>query len=275
MNAQSAAAATAPSSLILLREDQGGVAILTLNRPQARNSLSEALLEALSDAMEAIAHDRSVRVVVIGANGPAFSAGHDLKELNAHRADDDRGRGYFKHIIGLCSRTMQQVVTLPQPVSAAVQATATAAGCQLVASCDLAIASQAAKFATPGVNIGLFCSTPMVALSRNVSRKHAMEMLLTGDLMSADDAARIGLINHVVADGRERTEALKLAQKIASKSTLTVKIGKEAFYRQAEMTLADAYDYASAVMVENMLARDAEEGIGAFIEKRDAKWQDR
>ena len=275
MNAQSAAAATAPSSLILLREDQGGVAILTLNRPQARNSLSEALLEALSDAMEAIAHDRSVRVVVIGANGPAFSAGHDLKELNAHRADDDRGRGYFKHIIGLCSRTMQQVVTLPQPVIAAVQATATAAGCQLVASCDLAIASQAAKFATPGVNIGLFCSTPMVALSRNVSRKHAMEMLLTGDLMSADDAARIGLINHVVADGRERTEALKLAQKIASKSTLTVKIGKEAFYRQAEMTLADAYDYASVVMVENMMARDAEEGIGAFIEKRDAKWQDR
>jgi len=259
----------------LLREDQGGVAILTLNRPQARNSLSKALLEALSDALEAIAHDRSVRVVVIGANGPAFSAGHDLKELNAHRADDDRGRGYFKHIIGLCSRTMQQVVTLPQPVIAAVQATATAAGCQLVASCDLAIASQAAKFATPGVNIGLFCSTPMVALSRNVSRKHAMEMLLTGDLMSADDAARIGLINHVVADGRERTEVLKLAQKIASKSTLTVKIGKEAFYRQAEMTLADAYDYASAVMVENMLARDAEEGIGAFIEKRDAKWQDR
>jgi enoyl-CoA hydratase/carnithine racemase len=275
MNAQSIAAATAASSPVLLREKQGGTAVLTLNRPQARNSLSETLLEALSEALQAISHDRSVRVLIIAANGPAFSAGHDLKELNAHRSADDRGRSYFKHIMGLCSRTMQQIVTLPQPVIAAVHATATAAGCQLVASCDLAIASQSAKFATPGVNIGLFCSTPMVALSRNVSRKHAMEMLLTGELISADDAARIGLINHVVADGRERAEALKLAEKIAAKSTLTVKIGKEGFYRQAEMKLADAYDYASAVMVENMLARDAEEGISAFIEKRDAKWQDR
>ena len=187
MNTQSAAAAaTAASSLILLREDKGGIAILTLNRPQARNSLSEALLEALSDALTAIAHDRTVRVVVLAANGPAFSAGHDLKELNAHRNDEDRGRGYFKHIMGLCSGVMQQIVTLPQPVIAAVHATATAAGCQLVASCDLAVASHAAKFATPGVNIGLFCSTPMVALSRNVSRKHAMEMLLTGELISAE-----------------------------------------------------------------------------------------
>jgi enoyl-CoA hydratase/carnithine racemase len=276
MSARAAAAASsAPSSLILLREDEGGIAILTLNRPQARNSLSEALLEALSDALSAIAHDRTVRAVVITANGPAFSAGHDLKELNAHRSDEDRGRAYFKHIMSLCSRVMQQVVTLPQPVIAAVQATATAAGCQLVASCDLAIASQAAKFATPGVNIGLFCSTPMVALSRNVSRKHAMQMLLTGDLISAEEAERIGLVNKVVPAGEERAAALKLAAKIASKSTLTVKIGKEAFYRQAEMPLADAYDYASQVMVENMLARDAEEGIGAFIEKRDAKWQDR
>ena len=275
MNAQTAAATTA-SSVILLREDKGGgVAILTLNRPQTRNSLSEELLGALSDALEAIAQERSVRVVILAANGPAFSAGHDLKELNAHRSDHDRGRAYFKNIMGLCSGVMQQIVTLPQPVIAAVQATATAAGCQLVASCDLAIASDAAKFATPGVNIGLFCSTPMVALSRNVSRKHAMQMLLTGDLISADEALRIGLVNHVVAAGHEQAEALKLAEKIASKSTLTVKIGKEAFYRQAEMTLADAYNYASAVMVENMLARDAEEGISAFIEKRGAKWQDR
>jgi enoyl-CoA hydratase/carnithine racemase len=276
MSARAAAAASsAPSSLILLREDKGGIAILTLNRPQARNSLSEALLKALSDALSAIAHDRTVRAVVIAANGPAFSAGHDLKELNAHRSDEDRGRAYFKHIMNLCSRVMQQVVTLPQPVIAAVQATATAAGCQLVASCDLAIASQAAKFATPGVNIGLFCSTPMVALSRNVSRKQAMQMLLTGDLISAEEAARIGLVNEVVPAGEERAAALMLAAKIAGKSTLTVKIGKEAFYRQAEMPLADAYDYASQVMVENMLARDAEEGINAFIEKRDAKWQDR
>jgi enoyl-CoA hydratase/carnithine racemase len=275
MSARTAAASSAPSSLILLREDRGRIAILTLNRPQARNSLSEALLEALSDALSAIAHDRTVRAVVIAANGPAFSAGHDLKELNAHRSDEDRGRAYFKHVMSLCSRVMQQVVTLPQPVIAAVQATATAAGCQLVASCDLAIASHAAKFATPGVNIGLFCSTPMVALSRNVSRKHAMQMLLTGDLISAEDAARIGLINEVVPAGEEHAAALKLAAKIAGKSTLTVKIGKEAFYRQAEMSLAEAYDYASQVMVENMLARDAKEGISAFIEKRDAKWQDR
>jgi enoyl-CoA hydratase/carnithine racemase len=275
MNARAAAASSAPSSLILLREDRGSIAILTLNRPQARNSLSEALLEALGDALSAIAHDRTVRAVVIAANGPAFSAGHDLKELNAHRSDEDRGRAYFKHVMSLCSRVMQQVVTLPQPVIAAVQATATAAGCQLVASCDLAIASHAAKFATPGVNIGLFCSTPMVALSRNVSRKHAMQMLLTGDLISAEDAARIGLINEVVPAGEEHAAALKLAAKIAGKSALTVKIGKEAFYRQAEMSLAEAYDYASQVMVENMLARDAEEGISAFIEKRDAKWQDR
>ena len=276
MSARAAAAASsAPSSLILLREDEGGIAILTLNRPQARNSLSEALLEALSDALSAIAHDQMVRAVVIAANGPAFSAGHDLKELNAHRSDEDRGRAYFKHVMSLCSRVVQQVVTLPQPVIAAVHATATAAGCQLVASCDLAIASHAAKFATPGVNIGLFCSTPMVALSRNVSRKHAMQMLLTGDLISAEEAARIGLVNEVVPAGEERAAALKLAAKIASKSALTVKIGKEAFYRQAEMSLADAYDHASQVMVENMLARDAEEGISAFIEKRDAKWQDR
>jgi enoyl-CoA hydratase/carnithine racemase len=274
MNAQPAAAEAA-SSLILLREDKGGIAILTLNRPQARNSLSEALLDALSDALTAIAHDRAVRVVVLAANGPAYSAGHDLKELNAHRKDEDRGRSYFKHIMTMCSGVMQQIVTLPQPVIAAVQATATAAGCQLVASCDLAVASHAAKFATPGVNIGLFCSTPMVALSRNVSRKAAMEMLLTGELISAEDAARIGLVNRVVAAGHERAEALRLAEKIAGKSMLTVKTGKEAFYRQAEMPLAEAYKYASEVMVENMLARDSEEGIGAFIEKREPKWQDR
>jgi enoyl-CoA hydratase/carnithine racemase len=270
-----AGAADANSSLILIREDIAGIAILTLNRPQARNSLSEALLEALGDALTAIAHDDTVRVVVLAANGPAYSAGHDLKELNARRSDADQGRAYFTHIMRMCSTVMQQIVMLPQPVIAAVQATATAAGCQLVASCDLAVASRSAKFATPGVNIGLFCSTPMVALSRNVTRKHAMEMLLTGESISAEDAARIGLVNHVVAPGSERDEALKLARKIAGKSSLTVKIGKEGFYRQLEMPLAEAYDYVSEVMVENMLVRDAEEGINAFIEKRDPKWQDR
>jgi enoyl-CoA hydratase/carnithine racemase len=279
MNAQTATVAEAPSPLVLLREDLtkdlSGIAMLTLNRPQARNSLSEALLEALSGALTSIARDKAVRAVVLAANGPAFSAGHDLKELTRHRADADRGRAYFKHIMGLCSTMMQQIVRLPQPVIAAVQGVATAAGCQLVASCDLAVGSQGAKFATPGVNIGLFCSTPMVALSRNVSRKHAMEMLLTGDMTSAEDALHAGLLNRVVAPGTERQAALEFAKKITAKSALTLKIGKEAFYRQAEMTLAEAYAYASEVMVENMLARDAEEGINAFIEKREPTWQDR
>jgi enoyl-CoA hydratase/carnithine racemase len=278
MNAQTAAVADAPSSLVLLREDLtkdlSGITVLTLNRPQARNSLSEAMLEALGGALTSIARDKAVRVVVLAANGPAFSAGHDLKELTRHRADADRGRAYFKHIMGLCSTMMQQIVRLPQPVIAAVQGVATAAGCQLVASCDLAVASQAAKFATPGVNIGLFCSTPMVALSRNVSRKYAMEMLLTGDMTSAEDALRAGLLNRVVAPGSERQVSLEFAIKITTKSALTLKIGKEAFYRQAEMPLAEAYAYASEVMVENMLARDAEEGINAFIEKREPTWQD-
>jgi len=273
--AAASALAPAPSEPILRREDIAGVAILTLNRPAARNSLSEAMLEALSGAFTSVARDREVRAVIVAANGPAFSAGHDLKELNARRSDEDRGRAYFKHIMGLCSGMMQQIVMLPQPVIAAVQGTATAAGCQLVASCDLAVASRAAKFATPGVNIGLFCSTPMVALSRNVPRKHAMEMLLTGESITAEDAARIGLINQVVAPGEEREAALELAKKITAKSALTLKIGKEAFYRQAEMTLDEAYAFASEVMVENMMARDAEEGISAFIDKRPPRWENR
>jgi enoyl-CoA hydratase/carnithine racemase len=260
---------------VLLRENLDDIAVLTLNRPEARNSLSEALIAALTEMLRSIADDRAVRVVVLGAKGPGFCAGHDMKEMTARRSDTDRGRSYFKQLMDACSAMMQTIVRLPKPVIAAVQGPASAAGCQLAASCDLAIASSAAKFATPGVNIGLFCSTPMVALSRNVSRKHAMEMLLTGDLISAQEAQRIGLVNRVVTPGTERDEALKLARQIASKSALTVKIGKEAFYRQLEMNLADAYRYASEVMVENMLARDAEEGIGAFIEKRAPNWEDR
>jgi enoyl-CoA hydratase/carnithine racemase len=275
MSTQAAKAAVPVSETILLREDISGVAVLTLNRPHALNTLSEAMLAALGDALTVIARDRDVRAVILTANGTAFSAGHDLKELNARRADKDRGRAYFKHIMMTCSTVMQQIVMLPQPVIAAVQATATAAGCQLVASCDLAVASRAAKFGTSGINVGLFCSTPMVALSRNVPRKHAMEMLLTGDLIPAEDAARIGLVNHVVESGSAREAALQLARKITAKSALALKVGKEAFYRQLEMPLADAYKYASEVMVENMLARDAEEGINAFIEKRQPKWQDR
>jgi len=260
---------------VLLREDADGIAILTLNRPQQRNSLSEALIAALTAALADIATDKRVRVVVLAANGPAFCAGHDMKEMTARRADADRGRAYFRQLMEACSTMMQAIVHLPQPVIACVHGPASAAGCQLVASCDLAIAAETAKFATPGVNIGLFCSTPMVALARNVARKHAMEMLLTGDLMDAQDARRIGLINRLVPAGTERAATLALARQIAAKSALTVKIGKEAFYRQLEMNLADAYRYAADVMVENMLARDAEEGIGAFIEKRTPTWEDR
>jgi enoyl-CoA hydratase/carnithine racemase len=266
----------APATMpVLLREDVDGIAILTLNRPQQRNPLSEALIAALTTTLREIAADKTVRVVVLAANGPAFSAGHDMKEMTARRTDADRGRAYFRQLMEACATMMQAVVHLPKPVIACVQGAASAAGCQLVASCDLAVSSDAAKFATPGVNIGLFCSTPMVALSRNVSRKHAMEMLLTGDLMDGADALRIGLVNRVVPAGTERDATLALARQIASKSALTVKLGKESFYRQLEMSLADAYRYTGDVMVENMLARDAEEGIGAFIEKRTPTWEDR
>jgi enoyl-CoA hydratase/carnithine racemase len=269
------ARAAAPQPPILLRETLGSIAVLTLNRPQARNSLSEGLLAELHAALNDIHDDAKVRAVVIAANGSTFSAGHDMKEMTARRTDADRGRGYFAQIMNACSAMMQAIVQLPKPVVAAVQGVATAAGCQLVASCDLAVASEAATFATPGVDIGLFCSTPMVALSRNVPRKQAMEMLLTGEPISAATAQNIGLINRVVAAGTERDAAIALAQKVALKSAYTVKLGKAAFYRQAEMNLADAYRYAAEVMTENMMARDAEEGIGAFIEKREPKWQDR
>jgi enoyl-CoA hydratase/carnithine racemase len=273
------ARATTPQSPILQRESVGNplgsIAVLTLNRPAARNSLSEALIGELHAALDEIRDDNSVRAVVIAANGAAFSAGHDMKELTARRGDGDRGRAYFAEIMTACSAMMQAVVNLPKPVIAAVQGIATAAGCQLVASCDLAVASEAAGFATPGVDIGLFCSTPMVALSRNVPRKQAMEMLLTGEPVSAQRARDIGLVNRVVAAGTERDAAIALAQQVALKSAYTVKLGKAAFYRQAEMSLADAYRYAAEVMTENMMARDAEEGIGAFIEKREPKWQDK
>jgi enoyl-CoA hydratase/carnithine racemase len=274
MTGQTARAA-APQSPILLRETRGSITVLTLNRPEARNSLSEGLIAELYAALKDIHDDADVRAVVIAANGPAFCAGHDMKELTARRTDGDRGRAYFAEIMTACSAMMQAIVGLPKPVVSAVQGIATAAGCQLVATCDLAVASESATFATPGVDIGLFCSTPMVALSRNVPRKQAMEMLLTGEPVSALVARDIGLVNRVVAAGTERDAAIALAQKVALKSAHTVKLGKAAFYRQAEMSLADAYRYAAEVMTENMMARDAEEGIGAFIEKREPKWQDK
>jgi enoyl-CoA hydratase/carnithine racemase len=266
---------TASAEAALLRDNDGPVAVLTLNRPAARNSLSEVLLGMLGDQLRDIANDTNVRAVVLAANGSAFCAGHDLKELTGRRSDADGGRAYFQHIMTTCSAMMQQIVTLPQPVIAAVQGVASAAGCQLVASCDLAVAGAKAGFATPGVDIGLFCSTPMVALSRNVARKHAMEMLLTGDIISAEKAAAIGLVNEVVPVGQDRARAMELAQQFALKSAHVIGIGKAAFYRQLELPLAEAYDYASKVMTENMMARDAEEGIGAFIEKRDPSWEDR
>lgn len=261
-----------PNRPYLIQSEHPGFITLTLDRPESRNPLSEQMLDELTRALDGIAPRKDVRAVIIAANGTVFSAGHDLKEMSAHRKDADRGRAYFEDILGRCATMMKKIVTLPQPVIAAVEGVATAAGCQLVASCDLAIAGEDARFATPGVHIGLFCSTPMVALSRNLSRKHAMEMLLLGEMVSADDAARVGLVNRVAPKGHALGEAESWARHIATKSPLTLAIGKRAFYEQAEMTLDDAYRHASRVMVENMLARDAEEGINAFIEKRDPQW---
>ncbi|WP_072397252.1 enoyl-CoA hydratase [Hyphomicrobium sp. CS1GBMeth3] len=250
-----------------------GVAVVTLDAPATRNSLSRRTIALLDDTVRALSDDKGVAAIVLAATGPVFSAGHDLKELERHRADPDGGRAFYEETMQACAKLMQSIVGSPKPVIAAVQGVATAAGCQLVATCDLAVAANTATFATPGVNIGLFCSTPMVALARNVPRKRAMEMLLLGEMLSAEEAERYGLINRVVQPERVHDEALAIARIIAAKSPLTVAIGKEAFYRQIEQPLADAYAYAAAVMVENMMARDAAEGIGAFLEKRDPTWK--
>jgi enoyl-CoA hydratase/carnithine racemase len=252
----------------LLRQDRDGIARLILNRPEARNALSMGLMAELLAALESVGSDASMKAVIIAGAGPAFCAGHDLKEL---RASPDRES--YAAVFQRCSRLMQAILALPKPVIAEVQGVATAAGCQLVASCDLAVAAEDARFATPGVNIGLFCSTPMVALSRAVPRKAAMEMLLTGDMISAAKAHEIGLVNRVVPRQALETETLALAGQIAAKSPLVLAIGKEAFYRQAEMGVADAYAYASEVMTRNMLAADAGEGIDAFIQKRPPAWR--
>jgi enoyl-CoA hydratase/carnithine racemase len=266
------APATGPAALFR-EEHQGGVAILTLDRPAQRNSLSEALIVGLQGAVDRLSASPDARAVVIQANGPAFSSGHDLKELAARRSDADGGRAYYARIMELCARMMTSIVRSPKPFIAAVEGVATAAGCQLVATCDLAVAGEGSRFATPGVNIGLFCSTPMVALSRNVPRKRAMEMLLLGELLGAQEAADYGLVNRVVPDGKVREAALAMAQAIAAKSPATVSIGKVAFYSQLETPLAEAYAQAADVMVRNMMLADAEEGIGAFIEKRAPHWK--
>jgi len=267
-------AATVPAGpdapLLVTRDD--GIAVLTMNRPKARNALAECLLDALAEAFADLSADRDVKTVVLTGAPPAFCAGHDLREMTEARSGADRGKAYFATIFDKCSGVMQAIVNCPKPVIAAVDGIATAAGCQLVATCDLAVAGDTARFATPGVNIGLFCSTPMVALTRNVAPKHAMEMLLTGDMVDAGRAREIGLVNRVVPEGQALGGAMALARQIADKSPLTVKTGKEAFYRQREMPLAEAYAYTARVMTENMLARDAEEGIGAFLEKRTPVW---
>jgi enoyl-CoA hydratase/carnithine racemase len=249
---------------LVLRSDAGGVATLTLNRPNQRNALSISLMSALEDEVAKISRDDTVRAVIIGANGPAFCAGHDLKEIRANP-----GRQNYEALFAQCSRLMLSITRLKQPVIARVHALATAAGCQLVATCDLAVAARSSWFATPGVNIGLFCSTPMVALSRNVGRKQAMEMLLTGERVEANQAMQWGLINKVVDDDQLDGTLKEMTDKIISKSPLTLAIGKKAYYHQLDLNIEDAYAYASKTMTRNMLARDAEEGIDAFIEKRD------
>jgi len=264
--------------LVLSSCDTDGILRLTLNAPGTRNALSEAMMTSLATALAQAADNQAVRVIVIAANGPVFCAGHNLKEIAAARAAPenagDRGRSYFTRILTQCSQLMASIPAHPKPVIAEVAGTATAAGCQLVASCDLAVAAEGAHFATPGVHIGLFCSTPMVALSRNVAAKHAMEMLLTGDPCSASRAAEIGIVNRAVPASELSDTVMEMARRIASKSTATVGFGKPAFYRQAEHSLVEAYEYAAAVMVDNMLANDAEEGIAAFIEKRPPRWSD-
>lgn len=253
---------------LVLLETADGIARLTLNRPRSINALSEGMIAALQTRLDEIAQDRSVRVVILRGAGPHFCAGHNLKEMTARRADADGGQEYFNDLFATCSKMMMTITTLPQPVIAEVTGIATAAGCQLVATCDLAVAAEEARFATSGVNIGLFCSTPMVALSRAVPRKAAMEMLLLGDFVPAPRALELGLVNRVVPLDQVEATAQQMAEAIASKTPVAVKMGKGAFYAQAEMGMGDAYDYAGRVMADNMMARDTEAGIGAFIAKK-------
>jgi len=265
----------APSPLLLRRDEGAGVHVLTLNRPAARNALSLAMLDVLAATFEDIAKDPGVRAVVLTAEGSVFSAGHDLREITAHRDDPDGGRAFFSTTMTRCAEVMQAITALPQPVIAAVHGVATAAGCQLVATCDLAVASTQARFCTPGVDIGLFCSTPAVALSRAVPAKPAMEMLLLGEMIPAEEALRIHLINRVVPPDQVMPTALDLARRIAARSALTIRLGKQNFYRQLGRPLDQAYACSAAVMVENLLAEDAAEGIGAFLGKRKPVWKDR
>lgn len=255
---------------VLLREDRDGITTLTLNRPKQYNAMSEAVLAALQQELDRIAEDETVRVVVIAAKGKAFCAGHDLKQMRANPSET-----YYQNLFDQCSRMMMSINRLPQPVVAKVQGIATAAGCQLVAACDLAVAVDTARFATSGINVGLFCSTPAVAVSRNLSRKKALEILLTGDFIDAQTALAEGLVNRVVPAEQLDAAVAELAETIKAKSPVAVSTGKAMFYRQLEMGLEEAYHYASETMACNMMAEDAGEGIDAFMEKRPPVWKGR
>ncbi|MBR9767138.1 MAG: enoyl-CoA hydratase [Paracoccaceae bacterium] len=258
---------------ILERNDTNGVAHLNMNAPERLNALSDEMLAALQSQFDAIKEDTSVRAVILSGSGKAFCAGHNLKEMTTGRQAEDGGKAYFKDLFDRCATMMMSIQKLPQPVIAQVHGIATAAGCQLVATCDMAVAAQGTKFGVNGVNIGLFCSTPMVALSRNIPRKNAFEMLTTGKFIETEEAARLGLINRAVPHDQLESATRELADTVASKLTAAVKIGKQAFYQQMELNVAEAYDYAGDVMVQNMLFRDTEEGIAAFLDKRPPNWE--
>ncbi|MBT6533563.1 MAG: enoyl-CoA hydratase [Marinovum sp.] len=258
---------------LLERHDTNAIAHLKMNAPDKLNALSEAMLSALQDQFDSLQNDRQIRAVILSGAGKAFCAGHDLKEMTAGRQTEDGGKAYFKELFQKCARMMSSIQKLPQPVIAQVHGIATAAGCQMVASCDMAVAADSTRFGVNGVNIGLFCSTPMVALSRNIPRKQAFEMLTTGQFINAERACDLGLINRIASEDGLQEATFELAETVASKLAVAVKIGKEAFYNQLQMSLSDAYDYTGSVMVENMLFRDTEEGISAFIEKRDPNWE--
>ena len=262
------------NDILKIDQTQTGVLRLILNDPDNKNALSDQIMHQLHQCISDASSNNSVKVIIIAAVGDVFCSGHNLKDITKARANADDGKEYFSDLFDLCSSLMQMITTCSKPVIAEINGVATAAGCQLVASCDLAIASDQSKFATPGVNIGLFCSTPMVALSRNVSKKDSMKMLLTGDMVDAAEAKRISLINDHVSAEKLNDSVMHLAEKIATKPLSTVQIGKEAFYRQYEMSLSEAYEFTSKVMTENSLADDAKEGINSFLEKRDPIWKD-
>jgi enoyl-CoA hydratase/carnithine racemase len=261
-----------PDPHAIVKEQSHNLLRLTLNNPERRNALSEEMLSRLQEEIDAAGANEDIRCVIISARGPAFSSGHDLKEIKSHRQDRDGGRAYFTALMARSSQLMQSIVLLPKPVIAQVQGLASAAGLQLAASCDMVIAARSAGFCTPGVDIGLFCSTPMVALTRAVQPRHALEMLMTGDVYSAEDAHRMGLVNQVVADNQLAEATEQLARKLMSKSLEAIRIGKRAFAAQQRLSLDHAYTLCNKVMVDNLVNKDADEGIGAFLDKRVPRW---